>query len=185
MINVNDIKNGLTFLYDGNIYQVIEFLHVKPGKGPAFIRTKLKNLRTGATIEQTFNTNIKLEKAMIDKQSVQFLYSSGDIYTFMNMETYEQVELTKDQLGDDIYYLKDGSNAEISFYKGELLGVILPEKVELKVVNTEPAVKGNTTNNATKDAVLETGLSVKVPLFIEEGEMLIISTRDGKYTSRA
>lgn len=185
MINVNDIKNGLTFLYDGNIYQVIEFLHVKPGKGPAFIRTKLKNLRTGATIEQTFNTNIKLEKAMIDKQSVQFLYSSGDIYTFMNMETYEQVELTKDQLGDDIYYLKDGSNAEISFYKGELLGVILPEKVELKVVNTEPAVKGNTTNNATKDAVLETGLSVKVPLFIEEGETLIISTRDGKYTSRA
>lgn len=185
MINVNDIKNGLTFLYDGNIYQVIEFLHVKPGKGPAFIRSKLKNLRTGATIEQTFNTNIKLEKAMIDKQSVQFLYSSGDLYTFMNMETYEQVELTKDQLGDDIYYLKDGATAEISFYKGELLGVILPEKVELKVVSTEPAVKGNTTNNATKDAVLETGLSVRVPLFIEEGEMLIISTRDGKYTSRA
>lgn len=185
MINVNDIKNGLTFLYEGNIYQVIEFLHVKPGKGPAFIRSKLKNLRTGSTIEHTFNTNIKLEKAIIDKQSVQFLYSTGEVYTFMNMETYEQVELTKEQLGDDIYYLKDGSNAEVSFYNGELLGVILPEKIELKVITTEPAVKGNTTNNATKDALLETGLSVRVPLFIEEGEMLIISTRDGKYASRA
>lgn len=185
MFNVNDIKNGITFLYDGNIYQVIEFLHVKPGKGPAFLRTKLKNLRTGATIEQTFNTNIKLEKAMIDKQSVQFLYSTGDIYTFMNMETYDQVELTRDQLGEDVLYLKDGLNVELSFYKGELLGVILPEKIELKVTHTEPAVRGNTTNNATKDAELETGLNVKVPLFIEEGEMIIVSTRDGKYASRA
>ena len=185
MFNVNDIKHGITFLYDCNIYQVIEFLHVKPRKGPAVLRTKLKNLRTGATIEQTFNTNIKLEKAMIDKQSVQFLYSSGDTYTFMNMETYDQVELTRDQLGDDVLYLKDGLNVELSFYKGELLGVILPEKIELKVTHTEPAVKGNTTNNATKDAELETGLSVKVPLFIEEGEMIIVSTRDGKYASRA
>ena len=185
MFNVNDIKNGMTFLYDGNIYQVIEFLHVKPGKGPAFLRTKLKNLRTGATIEQTFNTNIKLEKAMIEKQSVQFLYATGNTYTFMNMETYDQVELTKEQLGDDVLYLKDGINVELSFYKGELLGIILPEKITLKVIHTEPAVKGNTTNNATKDAELETGLVVKVPLFIEEGEELIISTRDGKYDSRA
>lgn len=185
MFNVNDIKNGITFLYDGSIYQVIEFLHVKPGKGPAFLRTKLKNLRTGATIEKTFSTNIKLEKAMIEKQSVQFLYSTGDTYTFMNMETYEQVELNKDQLGDDIYYLKDGLDVELSFYKGELLGVILPEKIELQVKHTEPGVKGNTTNNATKDAELETGLTVRVPLFIDEGEMLIISTRDGKYVSRA
>jgi elongation factor P len=185
MFNVNDIKNGITFLYEGSIYQVIEFLHVKPGKGPAFLRTKLKNLRTGATIEKTFNTNIKLEKAMIEKQSVQFLYSTGDTYTFMNMETYEQVELNKDQLGDDIYYLKDGLDVELSFYKGELLGVILPEKIELQVKHTEPGVKGNTTNNATKDAELETGLTVRVPLFIDEGEMLIISTRDGKYVSRA
>lgn len=185
MFNVNDIKNGMTFLYDGNIYQVIEFLHVKPGKGPAFLRTKLKNLRTGATIEQTFNTNIKLEKAMIEKQSVQFLYATGDAYTFMNVETYDQIELTKEQLGDDVLYLKDGLNVELSFYKGELLGVILPEKITLKVVHTEPAVKGNTTNNATKDAELETGLVVKVPLFIDEGEELIISTRDGKYDSRA
>lgn len=185
MFNVNDIKNGMTFIYEGAIYQVLEFLHVKPGKGPAFLRAKLKNLRTGSTIEKTFNTNIKLEKAMIDKQSVQFLYSTGETYTFMNMETYEQVELSKEQLGDDVFYLKDGLDVELSFYNGELLGVILPEKIELQVSHTEPAVKGNTTNNATKDATLETGLNVKVPLFIEEGEMIIISTRDGKYASRA
>lgn len=185
MFNVNDIKNGITFLHEGSIYQVIEFLHVKPGKGPAFLRTKLKNLRTGATIEKTFNTNIKLEKAMIEKQSVQFLYSTGDTYTFMNMESYEQVELSKEQLGNDIYYLKDGLDVELSFYKGELLGVILPEKIELQVKHTEPGVKGNTTNNATKDAELETGLNVRVPLFIDEGELLVISTRDGKYVSRA
>ena len=158
MFNVNDIKNGITFVLDGQIYQVIEFLHVKPGKGPAFIRTKIKNLRTGATIEKTFNTNIKLEKAMIEKQNMQFLYASGDTYTFMNMETYEQMELTKDQIGDDVNYLKDGLDVDLTFYKGELLGISLPEKVSLKVTSTEPAVKGNTTNNAMKDATLETGL---------------------------
>ena len=185
MFNINDIKNGITFVLDGQIYQVLEFLHVKPGKGPAFLRTKLKNLRTGATIEKTFNTNIKLEKAMIEKQAMQFLYASGDSYTFMNMETYEQMELTKDQIGEDINYLKDGLNVDLTFYKGELLGISVPEKITLKVVKTEPAVKGNTTNNATKDAELETGLTVKVPLFIEQDEDIIISTKDGKYVSRA
>ena len=185
MFNINDIKNGITFVLDGQIYQVLEFLHVKPGKGPAFLRTKLKNLRTGATIEKTFNTNIKLEKAMIEKQGMQFLYASGDSYTFMNMETYEQMELTKDQIGEDVNYLKDGLNVDLTFYKGELLGISVPEKITLKVVKTEPAVKGNTTNNATKDAELETGLTVKVPLFIEHDEDIIISTKDGKYVSRA
>ena len=126
MFEINDIKNGITFLYEGNIYQVLEFLHVKPGKGPAFLRAKLKNLRTGATIEKTFNTNIKLEKAMIEKQNVQFLYKDGDNYVFMNMETYEQIELSSDQIGDNAKYLKDGLDVELSFYKGELLGVILP-----------------------------------------------------------
>ena len=185
MFNVNDIKNGITFVLDGQIYQVIEFLHVKPGKGPAFIRTKIKNLRTGAKIKKTFNTNIKLEKAMIEKQNMQFLYASGDTYTFMNMETYEQMELTKDQIGDDVNYLKDGLDVDLTFYKGELLGISLPEKVSLKVTSTEPAVKGNTTNNAMKDATLETGFVVKVPLFIEQDEEIIVSTKDGKYVSRA
>lgn len=185
MFEINDIKNGITFMYEGNIFQVLEFLHVKPGKGPAFLRAKLKNLRTGATIEKTFNTNIKLEKAIIEKQNVQFLYKDGDNYVFMNMETYEQVELSSDQIGENAKYLKDGLDVELSFYKGELLGVILPEKIEMTVARTEPAVKGNTTNNATKEAETETGLIVKVPLFIEEGEAIIVNTRDGKYDSRA
>ena len=185
MFNINDIKNGMTIKYEGVIYQVVDFQHVKPGKGAAFVKAKLKNLRTGSIVEKTFNSSIKLEKANIQKNSMQYLYATGDTYTFMNMETYEQVELTKEQLGDDINYLKEGLDVLLSFYEGELLGVIMPEKVELKVVSTEPAVKGNTTNNATKDAVLETGLTVRVPLFIEQDEVIVVYTQDGKYASRA
>lgn len=185
MVNVNDLKNGITIGFDGNIFQVIEFLHVKPGKGPAFVRTKLKNLRTGATIDHTFNAGIKVEKASIEKNSMQYLYASGDVYNFMNMETYEQIELNKDLIGEYVLYLKEGINVDITFYEGEMLGLIMPEKIEYKVVSTEPAVKGNTTNNATKEAVLETGLVVKVPLFIETDELIIVSTKDGKYDSRA
>ncbi len=185
MINVNDIKNGITFVLDGDIYQVLEFSHVKPGKGAAFVKMKIRNLRSGSTTEKSFNSGTKLEKAMIEKRPMQFLYASGDSYNFMNMETYEQIELTKDQLGDDVNYLKEGLSVDLSFYEGELLGVMLPDKVELEVVHTEPAVKGNTTNNATKDATLETGLIVRVPLFVEQGEKVIVSTSTGKYDSRA
>ena len=185
MVNVNDLKNGMTIGFDGNIFQVLEFLHVKPGKGPAFVRTRLKNLRTGATIDHTFTAGIKVEKAVIEKNSMQFLYASGDVYNFMNMETYEQIELSKEQIGDDALYLKEGINVDVTFYEGEMLGLMLPEKVEYKVVSTEPAVKGNTATNATKEAVLETGLVVKVPLFIENDEVIIVSTRDGRYDSRA
>ena len=185
MINVNDIKNGITFALEGEIYQVLEFSHVKPGKGAAFVKMKIRNLRSGSTTEKSFNSGTKLEKAMIEKRPMQFLYASGDSYNFMNMETYEQIELTKDQLGDDVNYLKEGLNVDLSFYEGELLGVMLPDKVELEVVHTEPAVKGNTTNNATKDATLETGLVIRVPLFVEQGEKVIVSTSTGKYDSRA
>lgn len=185
MININDIKNGMTVIVDGNICQIIEFLHVKPGKGPAFVRIKLKNLRTGSTVEQTFNTNIKLEKAMVEKAPMQFLYENAGSYNFMNMETYEQIELTKDSLGDDAKYLKEGISVDISSYQGEILGIGLPEKIEYQVASTEPAVKGNTATNATKEAVLENGLTVKVPLFINEGETVVVSTKDGKYDSRA
>ena len=185
MFNINDIKNGITFLYEDNIYQVLEFLHVKPGKGAAFVKAKIKNLRTGAIVEKTFNTSIKLEKAINKKKNMQFLYANGDTYNFMNMETYEQVELSKAQLGDDALFLKENSEVSISFYKGEMLGVVLPDKVAMVVTKTEPAVKGNTTNNATKEATLETGLTVRVPLFIDEGESIIVSTSDGKYVSRA
>ena len=185
MFNINDIKNGITFLLEGNIYQVVEFLHVKPGKGSAFMKTKLKNLRTGGTVERTFNTNVKFEKANIEKSNDQYLYITGDVYNFMNMETYEQLELSAEQLGDDKNYLIENMTVMVSFFQGELLGVILPDKIEMTVVATEPAVKGNTTNNATKDATVETGMNVRVPLFIEQGEKIIVSTADGKYVSRA
>ena len=185
MINVNDIKNGMTLIIEGNIYQVVEFLHVKPGKGSAFMKTKLKNLRTGGTVERTFNTNVKFEKANIQRSNVQYLYNSGTTYNFMNMETYEQLELTDEQVGDNKKYLLENMMVDIVMYEGELLGLVLPDKVEFTVVETEPAVKGNTTNNALKDAYVETGLLVKVPLFIEQGEKILVTTADGKYSSRA
>ena len=185
MFNINDIKNGMTFLFEGNIYQVLEFLHVKPGKGAAFVKAKLRNLRTGSTVEKTFNTSIKLEKAMIEKNEMQFLYADGNNYNFMNMETYDQSELSKEQIGENAKFLKDGLNVLITFYQGEMLGIELPDKIEYVVENTEPAVKGNTTNNARKDAYMENGLMVRVPLFIEQGEKIIVSTKDGDYDSRA
>ena len=185
MINVNDFKTGMTIKIDDNIFTVLEFQHVKPGKGAAFVRTKLKNLRTGATIEYTFNSGVKCETARIERKPMQYLYSSGDTYTFMNMQDYSQVELSKDTIGDDIKFLKENLDLDITFYEGEVLGLSLPDKIELVVTHTEPAVKGNTSQSATKDATLETGYDVRVPLFINEGETVVISTKDGKYVSRA
>lgn len=185
MFNVNDIKNGMTILFEDSIYTVLEFSHVKPGKGAAFVQVKLKNLRTGSIVEKRFNSGVKLEKAMIEKRNMQFLYESSGVYTFMDNESYEQLELSEKQLGNDKYYLKDGLEVLISLYQGEVLGVILPEKVELKIIATEPAVKGNTTNNAQKDATVETGLLVRVPLFIEQDEVILVNTKDGSYASRA
>ena len=185
MIGVNDIKNGMTLIIEGNIYQVLEFLHVKPGKGSAFMKTKLKNMRTGGIVEKTFNTNIKFEKANITRTNVQYLYNTGDTYYFMNMETYEQLELPEAQVGDSKDYLIENSTVDVVLYEHELLGLNLRETVEFTVVSTEPAVKGNTTNNAQKDAYVETGLLVRVPLFIEQGEKILVTTKDGKYSSRA
>lgn len=185
MININDIKNGMTLLIDGNVVQVIEFLHVKPGKGSAFVRTKLKNLRTGGTIDVTFNAGIKVERANISKTTVQFLYNAGDTYCFMDMNTYEQVELSEAQVGNDKNYLIEGMNVDFVQYEGELLGINLPDKVQLTVSETTPAVKGSASSNATKDAIMETGLLVRVPLFIEQGEKILVTTSDGKYSSRA
>lgn len=184
MINVNDFKTGITISFEGNLYQVLEFQHVKPGKGAAFVRSKLKNLRTGANIDYTFPAGIKVEKAVVDKTTVQYLYNAGEQYVFMNMETYEQIELSKQQLGDNVDYLKENLEVEIVYYGSEIIGINIPEKVELKIVHSMPAVKGNTTSSAMKDATLETGLVIKVPLFIEEGEIVIVSTKDGKYVSR-
>lgn len=185
MINVNDIKNGMTVKIDNNIYTVVEFQHVKPGKGSAFVRTKLKNIRTGATTEITFNAGVKIETARVEKQSMQFLYSQGDTYYFMNMQTYDQIELNKSSLGDNAKFLKENLEVIISFYEGEVVGVILPDKIEYLITKSDPGVKGNTTSTAMKDAELETGMVIKVPMFISEGERILVSTADGKYVSRA
>lgn len=184
-ININDIKNGMTIIMDGNLCQIVEFQHVKPGKGPAFVRIKLKNLRTGSIVEDTYNTNIKVEKAHIDKMPMQYLYQDGANYVFMNTQTYDQIEIPESKLENEKKFLKEGMEIQIDFYEGEIIGISLPEKIEFEVVETEPAVKGNTTNNAMKDATIETGYTLKVPLFINQGEKIIISTRDGKYSSRA
>ena len=185
MISTNDLKNGITIEVDGAIFVVLNTEHVKPGKGAAIVKAKLKNLRTGAIFEQTFNAGIKVATARIEKQLMQYLYTMSDVYYFMNMETYEQLELSKETVGEGAKFLKENLEVYITMFEGEVLGIDLPDKVELVVTHTEPAVKGNTTNNALKDAEVETGMNVRVPLFIEEGETIIVSTSDGKYVSRA
>ena len=185
MIDVNDIKKGTTLQYEGNIFRVVDFMHVKPGKGAAFMKTKMQNLRTGATIESTFNTNVRFDDAKIDRIKVQFLYADTDSYNFMDVNTYDQFELRADQVGDNKNFLKEGMEVDITKFENEILGISVPEKVVFTVISTEPAVKGNTTNNTFKDATIETGFLVKVPLFIEEGEEIIVTTEDGKYYSRA
>ena len=184
MIDINDIKNGMTVIIEGNLYQIVEFLHVKPGKGAAFMKTKLKNLRTGGTLEKTFNTNIKIQKANISKKAMQYLYNTGDTYYFMDMNTYEQVELSENQIKEEKKYLKENLDVELVYYESELIGLNLPEKVEYTVTYTTDAVKGNTSQGAQKDATLENGLEIKVPLFVNENDVVVVSTKDGKYVSR-
>ncbi len=185
MINVNDVKNGMTIEVDGNIYQIVEFSHVKPGKGAAFVKMKLKNLRTGSIVENTYNSSIKVAKANIQRKPMQYLYNAGDSYSFMDMTTYEQVELSESQIGDAIKYLKENLTVDLVYFESELIGLNLPEKIDYVITHTEQAVKGNTSSGAQKDATLENGMTVKVPLFINEGESIIISTSDGKYVSRS
>ena len=184
MISTNDFKTGMTIDYEGNLFQVIEFQHVKPGKGQAFVRSKLRNLRSGAVIDNTFNAGEKVKRAHVEKSTMQFLYSMGDEYVFMNNETYEQIELTAAQLEQEKNFLVDGMEVKVMSYNGEILGVEVPEKVTLEVVECEPGVKGNTASNATKSATVSTGYSLQVPLFVEVGDKLIINTNDGRYVSR-
>ncbi|NLC47885.1 MAG: elongation factor P [Tenericutes bacterium] len=185
MFNVNDIKNGMTIKHDGVLYQVVEFQHVKPGKGSAFVKTKLKNLRAGTTQEITFSAGIKLEKADVRKNQLSYLYTTGDAYVFMDNSTYEQTEISASMLEEESKYLKEGIDVEVMDYEGEVIGVSLPEKVSYKVISATEAVKGNTTSGAQKDVTIETGMVVKVPLFIGVDDEIIITTRDGKYFSRA
>ncbi|WP_037289386.1 elongation factor P [Saccharibacillus sacchari] len=185
MISVNDFKTGLTVEVDGDIFTVIEFQHVKPGKGAAFVRSKLKNLRNGNTVERTFRAGETIGRAQIENRGVQYLYASGQEHTFMDNETYDQFSLTSEQLEWELKFIRENMNVHIISYKGEILGINLPTSVELKVVETEPGIKGNTATGASKNAKLETGHNVQVPLFINEGDVLLIDTREGKYISRA
>lgn len=185
MININDIKNGMTIIHEGNVYQILEFQHVKPGKGSAFVRTKLKNLKAGSTIEITFNAGIKVERAHVEKQHLNYLYNTGDTYVFMNNQTYEQLEIDKSLLEDNIKFLKENLEVEVVMFEGQIIGINLPEKISYKVISAEDAVKGNTTSGAQKDVTIETGYTLKAPLFISEGEEILVTTSDGKYSSRA
>ena len=184
-ISINDIKNGMTIIVDGKLCMIEDFQHVKPGKGSAFMRMKLRNLRTGALVENTYNTNITVERARVDRLPMSYLYANGDEYVFMNNETYEQMEVPAEKLKEQLKFLKEGMEVQIITYEGEILGINLPDKVEYEIIETTEAVKGNTTNNAQKDATIETGYVVKVPLFIQQGEKILITTEDGKYAGRA
>ena len=185
MVSTNDFKTGLTIEYEGNIYQVIEFQHVKPGKGSAFVRTKLRNLRTNSVIDKTFNAGINVEQAMIDKSIMQFLYKMDETYVFMNNDTYEQIEIHQSMLEQEQYYLIEGMNINIISYGDEILGIELPDKVVLEVVETAGGAKGNTASNATKEALTNTGLRLSVPLFVNNGDKIVVSTATGKYDTRA
>lgn len=185
MISVNDIRNGMTIEVDDQVYQVIEFLHVKPGKGAAFVRTKLKNVVTGGIIETTFRAGEKVQRANVDRREFQFLYENQGVWTFMNTETYEQIELTDEQIGDGKNYLVENMIVQIAEWKGNIIGVDLPNTVELKVIETEPGFKGDTATGTYKPAKVETGYVVQVPLFINTGDVIKIDTRTGQYLSRA
>ncbi|MDM5315948.1 elongation factor P [Fictibacillus halophilus] len=185
MISVNDFKTGLTIEVDGGIWQVLEFQHVKPGKGAAFVRSKLRNLRTGGIQEKTFRGGEKVAKAHIENRKMQYLYASGDTHTFMDNESYEQIELQASQIEYELKYLLENMTVHIMTYQGETIGVELPNTVELVVAETEPGIKGDTASGGTKPATLETGLIVQVPFFVNQGDKLIIDTRNAAYVSRA
>ncbi len=185
MITSNDFKTGLTIQSEGDIYQIIEFQHVKPGKGSAFVRSKLRNLRTGAITDKTWRAGEKVQTAMIEKTPMQFIYADGDNYVFMNTQSYEQMEINTKQIEHEKNFLKEGMDVNIIMFETEILGVDLPEKVTLTVKETVPGVRGNTVTNTTKDAVLETGYNVQVPLFINEGDKIIVNTQTGKYSTKA
>lgn len=184
MISTNDFRTGLTIEVDGAIYQVIDFQHVKPGKGAAFVRSKLKNLMTGAIVEKTFRAGEKVARAHVDKKQMQYLYNDGDTYYFMDTETYEQLQIGQDIIADKTQFLTDNMIIDVVMHGNTIIDVELPNFVELKVVETEPGVKGDTATGATKSATLETGAKVQVPLFVNVGDVLRIDTRTGEYIER-
>ena len=185
MISAGDFRNGVTFEYDGSVYQILEFQHVKPGKGAAFVRTKIKNVINGGVVEKTFSPTDKMPKAHIERKDMEYLYNDGDLYYFMDMETFEQIPLNKDKLSDNFKYVKEEMICTIKSYKGNVFSVEPPMFVELEIIDAEPGVKGDTATGTTKNATVETGAVVRVPLFINQGERIRIDTRTGEYLGRA
>ena len=185
MVSAGDFRNGVTFDMDGNVYQIIEFQHVKPGKGAAFVRTKIRNVITGAVTERTFNPSDKYPTAYIERKDMEYLYSDGDLYYFMDQETYDMVPLNRDMLGDAFRFVKENTMCMILSIKGNVFGVEPPNFVDLEVTETEPGLAGNTATNTLKPATLETGAEIKVPLFINIGDKIQIDTRTGEYIGRA
>ena len=185
MISAGDFRNGVTFEMDGQVVQVVEFQHVKPGKGAAFVRTKFKNVMTGAVVERSFNTTAKFPTAFVERKTMQYSYNDGELYYFMDMETYEQIPINASILGDNFKFVKEEMECTVLSYKGKVFGVEPPFFVELEVTKTDPGFKGDTATNATKPATVETGAELKVPLFIEEGDKIKIDTRTGEYMERA
>ena len=185
MVSAGDFRNGLTIEFEGNVYQVIEFQHVKPGKGAAFVRTKLKNIKSGGVVEKTFRPTEKFENAHIERKEMQYSYNDGDLYYFMDNETYENIPINASILGDNFKFVKENTDVKVLSYKGSIFGVEPPFFMELQVTQTDPGFKGNTATNTTKPATLETGAQINVPLFIEEGDMIRVDTRTGEYMERA
>ena len=185
MISAGEFRKGITFEMNGEPHVILDFQHVKPGKGSPFVRTKYKNILTGATREEAFNPNDKFPKAHIETKKMQYLYNDGELYYFMDNETYEQIPISKDTLGDDFRFVKENENVKVLSYKGSVFAVEPPLFVELEITETEPGVKGNTATNVLKPATVETGAVVKVPIFIEQGERIQIDTRTGEYLGRS
>lgn len=185
MISAGDFRNGATFELDGQVLQVVEFQHVKPGKGAAFVRTKCKNVITGAVVERTFSPTDKFEQAFVERRDMQYLYNDGDLYYFMDLETYDMIPISKDTLDSSFRFIKENTVCKLLSYKGNVFGIETPNFVELVVTKADPGVKGDTATNVTKPATVETGAEIKVPLFINEGDKIQIDTRTGEYLGRA
>ncbi len=185
MVSAGDFKNGITIEYEGGVWQIIEFQHVKPGKGAAFVRTKLKNIISGGVVETSFRPTDRFENAIIDRKDMQYLYNDGDFYYFMDNETFEQVALNHEQIGDTLKFVRENEVCKLCSYKGNVFSVEPPLFVELEITDTEPGFKGNTATGATKPAIVETGAQIAVPLFVNQGDRVRIDTRTGEYMSRA
>ena len=185
MVSAGDFRNGVTLEIDGQVVQIIEFQHVKPGKGAAFVRTKLKNVINGGVVERTFRPTEKFPSARIDRVDMQYLYEDGDLYNFMDMNTYEQIALNKDIVGDALKFVKENEVVKVCYYNGSVFSVEAPLFVELEITDTEPGFKGDTATGATKPAIVETGAQISVPLFVNQGDKVKIDTRTGEYLSRA